>query len=126
MKVLLDTSTFLWGLSSPEKLSLAARNAVASSERFLSVASIWEALIKVRIGKLPLPVPAGNYLTAKMSANGVSVLSIKLEHVLQIEKLQLHHRDPFDRILIAQSLQEGWPIITSDPVFKMYPIRVIW
>ena len=126
MKVLLDTSTFLWGLSAPEKLSLAARNAVASSERFLSVASIWEVLIKVTIGKLPLPVPAGNYLTAKMSANGVSVLSIKLEHVLQIEKLQLHHRDPFDRILIAQSLQEGWPLITSDPVFKRYPIRVIW
>ena len=90
------------------------------------MASIWEVLIKVRIGKLPLPVPAGNYLTAKMSANGVGVLSIKLEHVLQIEKLQLHHRDPFDRILIAQSLQEGWPIITSDPVFKRYPIRVIW
>jgi PIN domain nuclease of toxin-antitoxin system len=126
MKVLLDTSTFLWGLSAPEKLSLAARNAVASSERFLSVASIWEVLIKVRIGKLPLPVPAGNYLTAKMSANGVSVLTIKLEHVLQIEKLQLHHRDPFDRILIGQSLQEGWPLITSDPVFKRYPIRVIW
>jgi len=126
MKVLLDTNTFLWGLSAPEKLSLAARNAVVSSERFLSVASIWEVLIKVRIGKLPLPVPAGNYLTAKMSANGVSVLSIKLEHVLQIEKLQLHHRDPFDRILIGQSLQEGWPIITSDPVFKRYPIRVIW
>lgn len=126
MKALLDTNTFLWGLSAPEKLSLAARNAVASSERFLSVASIWEALIKVRIGKLPLPVPAGDYLTAKMSANGVSVLSIKLEHVLQIEKLQLHHRDPFDRVIIAQSLQEGWPIITSDPVFKMYPIRVIW
>ena len=126
MKVLLDTNTFLWGLSAPEKLSLAARNAVASSERFLSVASIWEVLIKVRIGKLPLPVPAGNYLITKMSANGVGVLSIKLEHVLQIEKLQLHHRDPFDRILIAQSSQEGWPIITSDPVFKRYPIRVIW
>ena len=126
MKAILDTSTFLWGLSAPEKLSLAARNAVASSERFLSVASIWEVLIKVRSGKLPLPVPAGNYLTAKMTANGVRVLSIKLEHVLEIEKLQLHHRDPFDRILIAQSLQEGWPIITADPVFKQYPIRVIW
>lgn len=126
MKVILDTNTFLWGLSAPEKLSLAARNTVASSERFLSVASIWEVLIKVRTGKLPLPVPAGNYLTAKMSANGVSVLTIKLEHVLEIEKLQLHHRDPFDRILIAQSLQEGWPIITADPVFKEYPIRVIW
>jgi PIN domain nuclease of toxin-antitoxin system len=126
MKVLLDTHTFLWGLSAPEKLSLTARNAVASSERFLSVASIWEVLIKVRTGKLPLPVPAGDYLTTKMAANGVSVLPIELEHVLQIEKLQLHHRDPFDRVLIAQSLEEGWPIITSDPVFKKYPIRVIW
>ncbi len=126
MKVILDTNTFLWGLSAPEKLSLAARNIIASSERYLSVASIWEVLIKVRTGKLPFPVPAGNYLTAKMSANGVSVLSIKLEHVLEIEKLQLHHRDPFDRILIAQSLEEGWPIITADPMFKKYPIRVIW
>jgi len=126
MKVLLDTNTFLWGLSAPEKLSLTARNVVASSERFLSVASIWEVLIKVRTGKLPLPLPAGDYLTTKMSANGVSVLSIKLEHVLQIERLQLHHRDPFDRMLIAQSVEEGWPIITSDPMFKQYPIRVIW
>lgn len=126
MKVLLDTNTFLWGLSAPEKLSLTARNVVASSERFLSVASIWEVLIKVRTGKLPLPLPAGDYLTAKMSANGVSVLSIKLEHVLQIEKLQLHHRDPFDRVLIAQCVEEGWPIITSDPMFKQYPVRVIW
>jgi len=83
-------------------------------------------LIKVRIGKLPLPIAAGKYLTRQMSANGVSVLSVKLEHVLQIEKLQLHHRDPFDRILIAQSVEEGWPIITADPMFKMYPIRVIW
>ena len=126
MKALLDTNIFLWGLSAPEKLSLTARNMVASSERFFSVASIWEVLIKVRTGKLPLPVPAGDYLTAKMSANGVSVLSIKLEHVLQIERLQLHHRDPFDRVLIAQCVEEGWPIITSDPMFKKYPIRVIW
>jgi PIN domain nuclease of toxin-antitoxin system len=126
MKVLLDTNTFLWGLSAPEKLSLSARNAIASSERFMSVASIWEVLIKVRIGKLPLPVPAGKYLTAQMSANGVRVLSIKLEHTLQIENLHLHHRDPFDRILIAQSLAEGWPIITSEAVFKSYPIQVIW
>ncbi len=126
MKVLLDTNTFLWGLSAPEKLSLTARNVITSSERFLSVASIWEVLIKVRTGTLPLPLPAGDYLTSKISANGVSVLSIKLEHVLQIEKLQLHHRDPFDRILIAQSVEEGWPIITSDPMFKQYPIRVIW
>ena len=126
MKVLLDTNTFLWGLSAPEKLSPTARKAVASSERLLSVASIWEVLIKVRIGKLPLPIPAGEYLTSQMSINGVSVLSIELDHVLKIENLPMHHRDPFDRILIAQSMEEDWPVITSDPVFKKYPVRVIW
>ena len=126
MRVLLDTNTFLWGLSAPEKLSPTARSAIASSERFLSVASIWEVLIKARTGKLPLPVPAGRYLTAQMNANGVSVLSVRLDHVLQIESLPLHHRDPFDRILIAQSLEEGWPIITADRVFEKYPVRVIW
>jgi PIN domain nuclease of toxin-antitoxin system len=126
MKVLLDTNTFLWGLSAPEKLSATARNAVASCERHLSVASIWEVLIKVRVGKLPLPIRAGEYLISQMSANGVNVLSIKLDHALQIEKLPMHHRDPFDRILIAQSMEEDWPIITSDPMFKKYPVRVIW
>src|SRR2546423_1309556 len=126
MKVLLDTNTFLWGLSAPEKLSPAARKAVASTERLLSVASIWEVLIKVRIGKLTLPIPAGEYLTSQMSINGVSVLSIELDHVLKIENLPMHHRDPFDRILIAQSMEEDWPVITSDPVFKKYPVRVIW
>ena len=126
MKVLLDTNTFLWGLSAPERLSATARNAIASSERFLSVASIWEVLIKARTGKLAWPDPAGRFLIAQMNANGVSVLSVKLDHVLQIENLPLHHRDPFDRILIAQSLEEDWPIITSDRDFAKYPVRVIW
>ena len=126
MKVLLDTNTFLWGLSAPEKLSLTARNAVSSSERHLSVASIWEVLIKVRVGKLPFPIRAGEYLTSQMSANGVTVLPIKLDHALQIESLPMHHRDPFDRILIAQAMEEDWPIITSDPMFKKYPVKVIW
>jgi len=126
MKVLLDTNAFLWGLNAPEKLSVSARNAIASSERLLSLASIWEILIKVRVGKLPLPVPAGNYLTLQMRSNGVSVLSIKLAHVLQIERLQLHHRDPFDRMLIAQGIEERLPIITADPIFSRYPVKVIW
>ena len=126
MKVLLDTNAFLWGLNAPEKLSVTARNAIASSERLLSLASIWEILIKVRVGKLPLPVPADNYLTLQMRSNGVSLLSIKLAHVLQIERLQLHHRDPFDRMLIAQGIEERLPIITADPIFSRYPVKVIW
>jgi len=126
MRVLLDTHTFLWGLTESEKLSAVARRTIASSETFLSAASIWEALIKVQAKKLTLPSPAGEYLTSKMRANGVSVLPIKLEHVLRVESLKVHHRDPFDRMLIAQSLEEGWPIITADPVFRDYTIRVIW
>lgn len=126
MKVLLDTHTFLWGLSEADKLSAAARRAIASSETFWSIASIWEALIKTQVGKLLLPVPAGPYLISKMTANGVSVLSIQLEHVLRVEQLPMHHRDPFDRILIAQALEEGLPIITADPLFSRYPVEVIW
>jgi PIN domain nuclease of toxin-antitoxin system len=126
MRVLLDTNTFLWGLTAPEKLSTKARNAVASCERLLSLASIWEVLIKVRIGKLPLPAPAGDYLTMQMRSNGVSLLSIKLAHVLQIERLQLHHRDPFDRMLIAQAVEENLPIVTADRNFSRYPVEVIW
>jgi PIN domain nuclease of toxin-antitoxin system len=126
MKVLLDTHTFLWGLSEADKLSAAARRAIASSETFWSIASIWEALIKTQVGKLPLPVPAGPYLISKMTANGVSVLSIQLEHVLRVEQLPMHHRDPFDRMLIAQAMEEGLPIITADPLFSRYPVEVIW
>jgi len=126
MRVLLDTHTFLWGLTEADKLSAVARRTIASSETFLSAASLWEALIKVQAGKLPLPPPAGEYLTSKMRANGVSVLPVKLEHVLRMESLELHHRDPFDRMLIAQSLEEGWPIITAQMKLPDYPIRVIW
>jgi PIN domain nuclease of toxin-antitoxin system len=126
MKVLLDTHTFLWALGAPDRLSARAREAIAISERFWSVASIWEALIKVQSGKLPVPLPAGDYLMSKMSANGVAVLAVRLEHVLRVEELPLHHRDPFDRILIAQSIEEKLPVITADPIFGRYPIQVIW
>lgn len=126
MKILLDTHTFLWAITDDSKLSRAARDAIASAERFWSVANLWEVLIKFQIGKLPLPTPAGEYLVSRLSANGVSVLPIKLEHVLRVEKLEPYHRDPFDRILIAQSIEEGWPIVTSDPHFSRYPVDVIW
>jgi PIN domain nuclease of toxin-antitoxin system len=126
MKVILDTHTFLWALSDPDRLSVRARETIASSERFWSVASIWEALVKVQSGKLLMPLPASGYLMSRMSANGVTLLPIRLEHVVRVEELPMHHRDPFDRLLIAQCVEEGWPIVTSDPVFKQYPVRVIW
>jgi PIN domain nuclease of toxin-antitoxin system len=126
MKVLLDTHAFLWGITDAKPLSSDARKVLTSAELWLSVASLWESLIKVQIGKLSLPRPAGAFLAGELASNGVHVLPVSLVHVLRIEALPLHHRDPFDRMLIAQSLEEGWPIVTADPIFKRYPVRVIW
>jgi len=126
VKVLLDTHVFLWAITDAEKLSPATRRLIDSSERFWSVASLWEAVIKVQAGKLPLPLPAGAYLVSKLTANGVTILPIKLEHALRVETLASHHRDPFDRMLVAQSLEEDIPLVTADPIFEKYPIRRIW
>jgi PIN domain nuclease of toxin-antitoxin system len=99
---------------------------IGPSNLLLSIASIWEILIKVQLGKLNLPQPAGPYIIRKLAENRIEVLPITLDHVLGIESLPLHHRDPFDRLLIAQSIEEGWPIITADPWFARYPVEVIW
>jgi PIN domain nuclease of toxin-antitoxin system len=127
MKVLLDTHTFLWAIAQEGKLSRRAQQIyTGSNDLWLSVASVWEVLLKVQVGKLPLPEPSGPYLVKKLAQNRIEVLPIKLDHVLRLEYLPAHHRDPFDRILIAQSLEESLPLVTADPVFEKYPVRIIW
>jgi PIN domain nuclease of toxin-antitoxin system len=126
MKVLIDTHVLLWGLTQESRLSEKVRALLPASDVWISVASIWEIVTKVQIGKLSLPTPLGPYLRAQLAANGVSVLPILLDHVLRIESMKVHHRDPFDRILIAQSLEESLPIVTSDPQFEKYPVELIW
>jgi PIN domain nuclease of toxin-antitoxin system len=127
MKALLDTHTFLWAISGNQKLSQRASEIFAGpSDLWLSVASIWEILIKVQIGKMSLPGPVGPYLVKKLTENRIETLPVRVDHVMRIERLLPHHRDPFDRILIAQSVEESLPIITSDAVFRDYPVRVIW
>lgn len=127
MKVLLDTHTFLWAIADDGRLSRRAQQVYTGpNDLWLSVASVWEILIKVRAGKLPLPEPAGTYIVKELAKNKIEVLPIKLDHVLRIESLPSHHRDPFDRILIAQSLEENLPLVTADPVFKRYPAKLIW
>jgi PIN domain nuclease of toxin-antitoxin system len=127
MRALLDTHTFLWAISDDGRLSLRAKQTFTGpNDLWLSVASIWEILIKVKAGKLPLPQPSGPYLVKKLGENRIEVLPIMLDHVLRIEKLTVHHRDPFDRILIAQSIEEKLPLITADPVFERYPVDLIW
>ena len=127
MKALLDTHAFLWAISGDQKLSRRAAEIFSGpSDLWLSVASIWEILIKVQIGKIPLPGPAGPYLTKELVENQIEILPISLDHALRIESLANHHSDPFDRMLIAQSLEEKLPIVTADRVFSRYPVEVIW
>jgi PIN domain nuclease of toxin-antitoxin system len=126
MKFLLDTHTFLWAIGDEKRLSPKVSALVVSEDTWWSVVSLWEALAKVAIGKLPLPQPAGDYLIRKLTDNGVRILPVTTGHVLRVESLPLHHRDPFDRLLIAQSIEEGWPIVTADPWFSRYPVEVIW
>lgn len=126
MRVLLDTHTLLWALTEKSRLSSRVRLLLPSAETWFSVAGVWEILIKVQVGKLKLPRPTGAFVMSKLSSNGVQVLTVAVDHVLRLESLELHHRDPFDRILIAQSLEEKLPIVTSDPVFAQYPVDIIW
>ncbi len=127
MKAILDTHAFLWAIAEEGKLSRRARQIyTGSNDLWLSVASMWEILIKAQAGKLPLPKPVGPYLVKKLVQNQIELLPITLDHVLGIESLPLHHRDPFDRVLIAQSINQKWPIITADPWFSRYKVEVIW
>jgi PIN domain nuclease of toxin-antitoxin system len=127
MKAILDTHEFLWALAGDARMSRHALDIFAGpTELSLNLASIWEILLKVESGKLKFPQPAGPYVLSKMAENRIEYLPITIDHLLALERLPMHHRDPFDRMLIAQSLQEKPPILTSDPWFKPYPIQVIW
>jgi PIN domain nuclease of toxin-antitoxin system len=97
-----------------------------SADLSFSMASIWEILIKVQAGKLKFPRPAGRYVIRKLAENRIEILPITIDHLLALERLPLHHRDPFDRMLIAQSMEENIPVITADRVFARYPVELIW
>ena len=127
MKAILDTHAFLWALTGDARMSRHARDVfTGSTDLWLSIASVWEILIKAQSGKLNIPRPAGPYVLSRLAENNIKSLPISIDHLLALDRLPMHHRDPFDRMLIAQSLEEDWPIITGDPVFKQYPVRVIW
>jgi PIN domain nuclease of toxin-antitoxin system len=126
MNVLLDTHALLWALTDESKLSERVRNLLPNASTWFSIASLWELLLKAQIGKIPLPKPTGPFVMSKLAFNGVQILSVNADHVLRIETLPMHHRDPFDRMLIAQSLHEKLPIVSSDIVFRRYDVELIW
>jgi len=128
MKLLLDTHTFIWWSGAPDKLSPKALALCqdASNRVLLSVTSVWEMQIKHQLGKLRLDLPLGDLISEQREINRIEVLPITLPHVLVLESLPSHHKDPFDRLLIAQANSEGAVLVTKDPAFEEYPVKLIW
>ncbi|CAN5140281.1 type II toxin-antitoxin system VapC family toxin [soil metagenome] len=127
MRLLLDTHIFLWWDRRPEKLPsrwLAALRDPTNT-LLLSVASVWEMQIKSHAGKLELGLPLAELMESQRLANGIEVLPIQLAHVLALDELPPHHRDPFDRLVIAQANAEDLTLVRVDPVFANYPVRLL-
>ncbi len=128
MRVLLDTQCWLWLHVEPERLAAPAREIVEDRNNtlLLSAASVWEIAIKYALGKLPLPVPPTEYVPSRMERDGTEGLPIVLDHAVRVAALPPHHRDPFDRLLIAQCQAERLRILTADRLFEPYEVDVIW
>ncbi len=128
MKVLIDTHTFLWWNTDNPLLSLHAREIIADgrNEVFLSVASIWEIVIKTAKGKLNLPEAPAEYITSRMSTYRFTALPIQISHAVHVYQLPPYHNDPFDRLLIAQSQLESLPLVTADENIQRYDLETIW
>lgn len=128
MRLLLDTHTFLWWVGNDPALPNAALRAIADSrnECFLSLASCWEIAIKVSLGKLRLTQPVDRFIPEEMTANGFHLLTIDFKHVAKLESLPFHHRDPFDRLLVAQTLTEKLTIVSADKTISEYGVKRLW
>jgi PIN domain nuclease of toxin-antitoxin system len=127
MRILLDTQCWLWMTLSPERFSAAARAVVEAEGNalYLSAASVWEIAIKHALRKLRLPEPPVTYVPARVAALGIQPLAIEHQHVLHVATLPAHHRDPFDRLLVAQAQLDDLPILTADPLIGAYDVATI-
>jgi len=126
MRLLLDTSSFLWFVAGSDRLSGKAREIIEDfdNELVLSVASLWEMAIKVSIGKLEMLREFDKFIPEKLEENEIDILHVSLDHLSEMMKLPFHHRDPFDRLIIAQSISENVPVIACDGIFKKYPVEI--
>ncbi|MBS3948551.1 MAG: type II toxin-antitoxin system VapC family toxin [Dethiobacter sp.] len=128
MSILLDTQAFLWWISDAPQLSQKARQIIGNGENalFLSAASGWEIAIKTRLGKLNLPADIASFIAEQLSVNAITPLPIQMKHALHLHSLPDFHRDPFDRMIVAQAQVEGWPVLTADPQLAGYSVQIIW
>ena len=128
MTLLLDTHTFLWYIWNNPLLSDKSRELIDHEDSvcYVSIASLWEIAIKVSTGKLELTEPFGEYIPNQLTINRFDILPIQVEHTAQIIEMPQHHRDPFDRLIIAQSLVENIPLLSVDVIFDDYGVQRIW
>jgi PIN domain nuclease of toxin-antitoxin system len=128
VKFIADTHAFIWFITDSEQLSPKAKTLLEASEsdRVLSVASVWEMAIKTSLGKLSFNKPLEQFLPEQLSLNYFRVLDISVEHALRVAGLPLAHRDPFDRMIVAQALTESLPILSNDSALDAYGIQRLW
>ncbi len=128
MTLLLDTHAFLWFCQDDPLLSTRARALIedAGNRKVVSVASCWEVAIKAGLGKLRLGEPSAAYLPNALSRTGFELLPISLAHATAVELMPLHHRDPFDRLLVAQAVADGIPVVSIDAQFDAYGVNRLW
>ena len=127
MRLLLDTHVLIWWADQPEKLSHAALSALEdeANDLLLSVASVWEMQIKIQVGKLKVNLPLKDLIKNQQETNDLTVLPVALTHVLALNALPLHHKDPFDRLLIAQSIEEDLTLVSTDSQFSDYSVKLL-
>jgi PIN domain nuclease of toxin-antitoxin system len=128
MRFLLDTHCWLWAVSAPERLRRSGAELIESRENTIvfSAVSALEIAIKVSLGKLEVPEPVGEFVSSRVDALAMIALPVYLSHALRVAELPPHHRDPFDRLLIAQSQIEHLPLMTADATLAEYDVEIIW
>jgi PIN domain nuclease of toxin-antitoxin system len=128
MNVLLDTHAFLWAVMDDPRLTPSARAVYADSDNnlFLSVVSMWEIVLKAHAGKLQLTGSAARFFADQLARNSLSTLDVNPQHVLRVAELPRLHRDPFDRLLVAQAQVENMLLLTADRQIRRYSVQVIW
>jgi PIN domain nuclease of toxin-antitoxin system len=128
MRGLIDTNAFLWFISGDSRLGLSAKALTMeiNNEIFLSIASLWEIAIKMSIGKLELSMSYKDLLSTQIEDNEIKLLPIEKNHLRELVRLPFYHRDPFDRLIISQSIAENLPILTCDRHFSDYPVEILW
>jgi PIN domain nuclease of toxin-antitoxin system len=127
MKLLLDTHTFLWWDSNPDRIPVSTIALIqqSSNQVLLSLVTPWEIQIKTQLGKLTLQTPLSDIIR-QQTENGIAILPITLPHILELDNLPFHHKDPFDRLLIAQSRVEKATLVSCDSILEKYDCQVLW